>query len=161
MTFHKIFVGLDDSELGHKVFTQALDLAVANKAEMMLFHAVVINQFGERGTALPVDLAMNFELAEQAYQAQTVRIEKQLEQGRSLLSNYYSAAANQNIKAEYDCQTVEDAGHSICEFSQNWGADLIVLGRRGRTGLAEVMLGSVSNYVLHHTKGCVLVVQSH
>lgn len=161
MTFHKIFVGLDDSELGHKVFAQALDLAVANKAEMMLFHAVVINQFGERGTVLPVDLAMNFELTEQAYQAQTVRIEKQLEQGRALLSNYYDAAANQNIKAEYDCQTGEDAGHSICEFSQNWGADLIVLGRRGRTGLAEAMLGSVSNYVLHHTKGCVLVVQSH
>ncbi len=40
------------------------------------------------------------------------------------------------------------------------GADLIVLGRRGRTGLAEALLGSVSNYVLHHAPCSVLVVQA-
>ena len=161
MTFHKIFVGLDDSELSHQVFTQALDLAIANKAEMMLFHGVILNQFGERGTPIPVDFAMNFELAEQAYQAQTLRVEKQLEQAKAQLKNYYDAAANQGLKAEFDCQMIEDAGHSICELSQSWGADLIVLGRRGRTGLAEVMLGSVSNYVLHHTKCGVLVIRAH
>jgi nucleotide-binding universal stress UspA family protein len=52
-----------------------------------------------------------------------------------------------------------DPGHSICESAQNWGADLIVLGRRGRTGFAEAFLGSVSNYVVHHASCSVFVIQ--
>lgn len=47
----------------------------------------------------------------------------------------------------------------ICELARNWNADLIILGRRGRTGLSELLLGSVSNYVLHHAPCSVLTVQ--
>ncbi|NEO65320.1 MAG: universal stress protein, partial [Moorea sp. SIO4G2] len=36
---------------------------------------------------------------------------------------------------------------------------LIVLGRRGLGGLKEMVLGSVSNYVVHHAPCSVLVVQ--
>ena len=45
------------------------------------------------------------------------------------------------------------------ESSQNWEADLIVIGRRGHQGLSEILLGSVSNYVVHHAPCSVLVVQ--
>jgi nucleotide-binding universal stress UspA family protein len=33
------------------------------------------------------------------------------------------------------------------------------LGRRGLTGVAEMFLGSVSNYIVHHVGCSVLVVQ--
>ncbi|MGC1393382.1 MAG: universal stress protein [Coleofasciculaceae cyanobacterium] len=36
---------------------------------------------------------------------------------------------------------------------------MVVVGRRGRTGLAEAFLGSVSNYVVHHAPCSVLVIQ--
>ncbi len=39
------------------------------------------------------------------------------------------------------------------------GADLIVVGRRGRSGLSELILGSASNYVLHHAPCSVLTLQ--
>jgi nucleotide-binding universal stress UspA family protein len=52
-----------------------------------------------------------------------------------------------------------DPGRSLCELAGQWPADLIVIGRRGRTGLSEMLLGSVSNYVMHHAPCSVLTVQ--
>lgn len=159
MSFKKIFAALDDSELGHRVFSQALELALANKASMMLFNCVTIHSLGESAVPIPVDLGMNVQLMDQAYQAQALRLEKDTKQAESLLQNYCDAAAKQGLQVEFDCKMDGDAGHCICEYAQNWGADLIVLGRRGRTGLAEAFLGSVSNYVVHHASCSVFVIQ--
>jgi nucleotide-binding universal stress UspA family protein len=49
-------------------------------------------------------------------------------------------------------------GHAICDLAHSWGADLIIMGRRGRLGLSEAILGSVSNYVTHHACCSVLTV---
>jgi hypothetical protein len=51
-------------------------------------------------------------------------------------------------------------GPTICKLAHDWPADLIVLGNRGRSGMAELLLGSVSNYVLHHAACSVLVVKT-
>jgi nucleotide-binding universal stress UspA family protein len=52
------------------------------------------------------------------------------------------------------------AGETICQFAKNWDADLIAIGHRGLSGFGELLLGSVSNYVLHHAPCSVLTVQS-
>lgn len=159
MSFKKIFVPLDDSELSHRVFSQALELALLYRAEVMLFNCVTINSLGETAVPIPVDLGMNAELMNQAYQAQRLRLETEEKQASGLLKNYGDAAAKQGLQVEFDCKRDGDPGHSICESAQNWGADLIVLGRRGRTGFAEAFLGSVSNYVVHHASCSVFVIQ--
>ena len=159
MSFKKIFVPLDDSELSHRVFSQALELALVDRAQVMLYNCVTINSLGETAVPIPVDLGMNVELMDQAYQAQRLRLEREVKQGSVLLKNYCDAAAKQGLQVEFDCKMDGDPGHSICESAQNWGADLIVLGRRGRTGFAEAFLGSVSNYVVHHASCSVFVIQ--
>jgi nucleotide-binding universal stress UspA family protein len=159
MSFKKIFVPLDDSELSHRVFSQALELALIDRAQVMLFNCVSISSLGETAVPIPVDLGMNAELMNQAYQAQHLRLESEEKQASSLLKNYCDAAAKQGLQVEFDCKMDGDPGHSICESAQNWGADLIVLGRRGRTGFAEAFLGSVSNYVVHHASCSVFVIQ--
>ncbi|MEG4529493.1 universal stress protein [Microcoleus sp. D2_18a_D3] len=159
MSFKKIFVALDDSELSHRVFSQALELALSDRAQVMLFNCVTVNTLGERAVPIPVDLGMNVELMNQAYQAQRLRLESEEKQASGLLKNYCDAAAKQGLQVEFDCKKDGAPGHSICEAAENWGADLIVLGRRGRTGLAEAFLGSVSNYVVHHASCSVLVIQ--
>ncbi|MEG4029056.1 MULTISPECIES: universal stress protein [unclassified Microcoleus] len=159
MSFKKIFAALDDSELGHRVFTQALELALNDRAEVMLFNCVTVNSLGETAVPIPVDLGMNVELMDQAYQAQRLRLEREVKQASGLLKNYCDAAANKGLQVEFDCKMEGDPGHCICESAENWGADLIVLGRRGRTGFTEAFLGSVSNYVVHHASCSVLVIQ--
>ncbi len=159
MTFKKIFAALDDSELSNRVFSQTLELAQASQASVMLFHCITVNSFGESAVPIPVDLGMNVQLMDQAYQTQRLLLETEAKQSESLLKQYCDTAANQGVQVEFDSQMDGDPGHCICEFSQNWGADLIILGRRGRTGLTEAFLGSVSNYVVHHASCSVFVIQ--
>ncbi len=52
-----------------------------------------------------------------------------------------------------------DAAHEIIEAASNFGSGLIVVGSRGHTGLARLMLGSVARNVLLHTAASVLVVR--
>lgn len=52
-----------------------------------------------------------------------------------------------------------DAGQQIIETAAKRGADLIVIGSRGNSGLKELFLGSVSHYVIKHTDTAVLVIK--
>ena len=52
-----------------------------------------------------------------------------------------------------------DAATEILAAAQAFKADLILLGTRGRTGVARLVLGSVARNVLHHASSSVLVVR--
>ncbi|WP_199338252.1 universal stress protein [Nostoc sp. FACHB-133] len=87
-----------------------------------------------------------------------VDLEIETRQAQSLLQLYYQKAKILGIMAESSYQT-GDPGTNICDLARSWGADLIVLGRRGLNGFAELLAGSVSNHVVHHAPCSVLVVQ--
>jgi nucleotide-binding universal stress UspA family protein len=53
------------------------------------------------------------------------------------------------------------AGPTIVAFASELGADLVILGSHGRTGIARLLLGSVARHVLHHSSCSVLVVRRH
>ena len=67
-------------------------------------------------------------------------------------------ATQLGVKAEFS-QNIGEPSRIICDIAQNWEADVIVIGRRGRRGLSELLMGSVSNYVLHHASCSVFTVQ--
>lgn len=52
------------------------------------------------------------------------------------------------------------AGEGICEAAEKNKVDLIVMGTRGLDKVRRTVLGSVSDYVLHHSHAPVLVVPS-
>ena len=47
---------------------------------------------------------------------------------------------------------------SICDYAREQGFDQIVIGSRGRSAFAALLLGSVSSQVLHHSPCPVTVV---
>jgi nucleotide-binding universal stress UspA family protein len=47
----------------------------------------------------------------------------------------------------------------VIAVSRSWGADLIVMGTHGRTGLRHLLLGSVAEHVIRHSAIPVLVVR--
>ena len=52
-----------------------------------------------------------------------------------------------------------EAGHEINQLARELGADLIVVGTHGRSGLGRVLLGSIATNVTKHAPCSVLVVR--
>jgi len=54
---------------------------------------------------------------------------------------------------------VGDAASGICQVAERLGVDVVVVGSHGRSGLARVFLGSVSEHVVRRAPCSVLVVR--
>lgn len=158
MGFKKILAAIDYSPLSQSVFEQALELAKANQAQLMLFHCVTADLV-TLSPPLSGEFGVSPQFVSQAYQSEFVRLEQQVQQIQSVLGRFCATAAQEGVAAESSYKITEP-GQGLCQAAQAWGADLIMLGRRGRKGLTEALLGSVSNYVLHHASCAVLVIQS-
>jgi nucleotide-binding universal stress UspA family protein len=50
-------------------------------------------------------------------------------------------------------------GEKIIEAAESENCDLIIMGSRGLSTVKRLLLGSVSNYVIHHTKKPVLIIE--
>ena len=90
------------------------------------------------------------------YQKQLQDYEKR---GLEALQVYANKAIAVGVSTEFT-QNSGNPGRTICEMAQIWGADLIVIGHRGLSRLNELLLGSVSNYVLHHAPCAVFTVHN-
>ncbi|GAA4052878.1 universal stress protein [Nonomuraea soli] len=53
----------------------------------------------------------------------------------------------------------ESIWKTIVEVADELGSDVIVIGSRGLKGIPSLLLGSVSNHVLHHSKRPTLIVK--
>lgn len=153
MTYQKILVALDQSSQGDAVFQQALTLAKAYQAQLFLFHAVLFN--GRNLEAYSGIYGQNVLSLSSSVQEQ---LEAQTEEIETWLSGYVEKAQAEGLAVEYDWKVGEPSSW-IRDMAKTWEADLVILGRRGRRGLAEVFLGSVSNHVVHYAPCSVLVVQ--
>jgi nucleotide-binding universal stress UspA family protein len=71
------------------------------------------------------------------------------------------------VAAEPDLEGVDvatdaragDPAHVILDLADEVGADLIVVGARGHTGLKRFLLGSVSSKLSHHAKRSLMIVR--
>lgn len=70
------------------------------------------------------------------------------------------AFANSGVTVDTSVIEAHTAWRGIVEAGASLEADLIVMGSHGRNGLEKLVLGSVAQAVLSHTKLPVLVVRS-
>ena len=73
------------------------------------------------------------------------------------LDAFVQRAKTAGVEARFS-QVSGSAGWAICEQAKSQDADLVIVGSHGRMGWNEILLGSVSNYVMHHAICSVLVV---
>lgn len=86
------------------------------------------------------------------------RLEALEQKGIELLQSFAKKARTCGVEVEY-VQATGSPGFMICKVASGREVDLILMGRHGRTGLSEFLLGSVSNYLLHHAPCSVLTIQ--
>jgi nucleotide-binding universal stress UspA family protein len=152
--FNQLIVALDYSEFARPVLDEAISLAGAMGAQLMLLH--VLSPEDSPGYQLSLYAEGYYpplndsDLYYQEWSAFKNRSLQHLEADTD-------TAKAAGVSAEFT-QLYGSPGSSICEFARHWNADLILMGRHGRTGIREFLLGSVSNYVLHHGHCAVLVL---
>lgn len=156
--FRKILVAMDTSSMSNSVFDEALTLAKAMGASLMLLHVLSPEENNSPNILMFPNLGYYPGFSSGSvdiYQKQWQRLEQY---GIELLRSRQEEATKAGITTEFT-QNYGSPGRTICDVAQTWGADTIVMGRRGHSGLTELILGSVSNYVLHHAPCSVLTVQ--
>jgi nucleotide-binding universal stress UspA family protein len=154
--YRHILVALDKADLSHGVLAEAIALAQPLQAKLTLLHALSNRDVASPTMPLipvpeyyPSLSATTLELYQEewtAFEAHSLTILKR-----------HQATAQAAGLAVQVIQRSGNPGVVICEVAQAIQADLILIGRRGYSGLSELLLGSVSNYVVHHAPCAVLV----
>ncbi len=154
--FHRILVAMDGSEAGDHVFEQALSLAKANQARLMLMHVFLMptaNQ-ADLSNLSGHNLSVSDSNGQEKEQLEKAK-QQCLERLRLRHRNVTSAGMNADVGL-----LEGDPGRQICDAARKWGADLILMGHRGLSEQEEKMMASASNYVLHHAPCSMHIVQN-
>ena len=145
--YRNILIATDGSELAEKAVSHGLSLAKSVGAKV--FVIVVEEPFNW------------FSVSETKSRQITEELAKHAEQIKKHAMIVLNRAANAAKQAGVSCDTiqVEDVQpyQAIIAAAKDNGCDLIVMASHGRNGLSAVLLGSVTNKVLAHTKTPVLV----
>lgn len=155
MSFQRILVAIDCSPAAATVFEQTLKLAFTHESSVMLVHCLTSKTWEE--FSLMMDSAFGLAAKEKLRQLQQKNWQE-MEQARKLMQTYCAQATAHGIPTQYYCP-VGEPSFRICEFAHNWCADLIIVGRRSRRGLLEILLGGVSDRVVRQAPCSVLIVQ--
>jgi nucleotide-binding universal stress UspA family protein len=158
--FDKILVALDTSISNRSVFEEALTLAKALQANLTLLHVLSSEEEGSPDISLLAsrEYYIGLGISAEVLEIQQKQWEKFAHHGLEMLRSLADEAITNGVDTEF-IQKLGSPGRTICEIARDGKFDLIVIGRRGRSGLAELFLGSVSNYVVHHASCSVLTVQ--
>ncbi|MEM7761992.1 MAG: universal stress protein [Cyanobacteria bacterium P01_A01_bin.40] len=163
--FNKILVAIDHSAGSKQVFDQALSIAKADGASLILLHVLSVEEKGSPPMSRYLVqhknrcIHVNPSIMRLANEADDREWSEFKQKGIELLHSCSKKA----IAAGVDTESTQITGHpssTICEFAQSCHADAIAIGRRGHSGLKEMLLGSVSNYVVHHAPCSILLVQT-
>ena len=150
--FSRILVAMDGSTEGDHIFEEALSIAKMTNARLMLMHVL---------SGAEVECFDVYEAAlgrsPDHLNGHTEQWESARQHGLETLRSRHATMCDAGISADIGLPA-GNPGQQICEMAHKWGADLILLGRRGLTDQEEELLISVSNYVLHHAPCSVLVV---
>jgi len=154
--FGKILVPLDGSEHSIKALEKAVQIAKKFEAKLTLMHVYSVSVqpilLPEPTTlgASPAPLLTAAEISKVAEIARNV--------GKRILDDGEQRAKSERVQVEK--MLVE--GHAVQEIvrmAKEGNYDLIVIGARGLSKIREILLGSVSDGVIHHSTCPILLVK--
>jgi len=147
--YQKILIAIDGTPLAQKALTHGLALAKSVGASVTV---VTVTE--------ALSLAIDFAHAELQGTEAFKEYERVIDNSAG---NILSVATEEAMLIGVACEThhVGDShpAEGILEAANDARCDLIIISSHGRRGLDRVLLGSVANEVLTHTKIPVLIVR--
>lgn len=138
-TIKKILVPLDGSKASFHALELALSLSLHYSASITGVHIFDLPITSEYGTIDPVVLRLNKKV-------------KRFMSLAKLRATKKHVTFKQIIKHG-------KIGPDLITVAKKGKFDLIVIGKRGTSSIGEIFLGSISHYVIHHSKIPVLIVK--
>jgi nucleotide-binding universal stress UspA family protein len=143
MQYTKVLIAVDNSTFSIGAAKAGFELAHQLKATV--------------GLAFVIDISkeiINTDLGITLQQSATALLKQAEDTIEQLIQMY-----NDNGKAEVLRFTPEGfPKKEILNIAKEWGAELIIMGTHGRTGLSHMLVGSVAEYVIKNADVPVLVV---
>ena len=141
--FKKVIWATDGSSSADRALPLARTLAGESGAPMVVVYCEEFTLPGKGGGSLPIH-------------ANEGDLEEKVQRQVSELSGDGVTATLEMVKSK-----VGGAAHAIADVAEREGADLIVVGTRGHTVLGGLLLGSVTQRLLHIAPCPVLAVPAH
>jgi len=145
--YRHILIATDGSALAEKAVSHGLSLA---------------KSVGAKVTALIVEAPFNvYDVPESKVRLMSEAIERHSEHARQHADRVLRNIADTAKAADVPCETVQidhdQPYQAIITTAGDQNCDLIVMASHGQSGISALLLGSVTNKVLTHTKVPVLV----
>jgi nucleotide-binding universal stress UspA family protein len=143
----RLVVGVDGSEGSERALSFAIWIARELGAEVVAVHTLRPAAYPD---AFPWALGSSPEIWERSWRDARTELERTLEEEW--------CHPLRDAEVPYRTAVVEGGPETLAQFADREEADMIVVGRRGRGGFSELVLGSVSHQLVHNAHRPVVVV---
>ena len=145
-SYSHILVALDESPMAYAAVEQALSLAQDLKSQVTIMSVIAIDPF----------VGVDFYKVAPAITDYFMQAEKNAkERLEDVKQSFIRDGINVNTKLIHGVSPSQ----GIIQVADEAGADLIIMGSHGRTGIQKVMLGSVAQNVLTQSPIPVLIIK--
>jgi nucleotide-binding universal stress UspA family protein len=151
--FSKILVAIDGSDHSMKAAEYAIDIAKDNKARLIALTVLHISKIGY-ATAFIASPIHGLEELERKRKESQEWLDKV-----SKMTSQKATSDNNSIQFASQIEQSMSVAGSIVDYAENQDIDLIVVGSRGRSGFAMLLLGSVASRVVTYALCPVLVIK--
>lgn len=141
--FTNILIALDGSEASQRALSRAVDEAKVWNARLQAIYIVETGLF----SSLPLDNTVEI-----MYRV----LEKE---GKAVLEKARKFAASQDVTLNTHIKQGH-AGSEIVALAEKEKSDLIMVGSHGKSNTDRLLIGSVSTFVVTHSKVTTMVVRS-
>ncbi len=142
----KVLLAIDDSKFSDAAIQAVIARAHSKDTEVRVLHVV------DQAISLVAREMGGFDPTLDA------RLEEETKQAQDLVAKTAGTLRSHGMKVTTEVQ-VGDPKSTILEVSEEWHADLIVLGSHGRKGMDRFLLGSVSEAIARHAHCSVEIVR--
>lgn len=147
MSYQHILVPVDGSVISFSAVKHAVNLAQVCNSQLTLISIIAEDPFKH------VDFYPSSVMMKDYFLQAYANAEEALKEARDLAQEYNVETSTHIVKGQV-------SGEGVVEASEQFHADLIVMGSHGRKGLSKFFLGSFAQDVLKQTSIPVLIIKA-
>nr|WP_294807117.1 universal stress protein [uncultured Nitrososphaera sp.] len=139
--YSRVLVAMDGSDCAKRALESAMDIVKASNGSLTIMHVLQVPSTPGFGKKLTTEILLVYR-----------------RDARAFLEEQQREAESHGIKAE-TLLVKGSPAKAIMSAAKAMNADLVVIGSRGLGGVKELLLGSVSNAIVHGSKIPVLITK--